>query len=242
MYDLTPRQVDILKIIIEEYIETAQPIGSEMLDRKFNLGVSPATIRNEMVQLVRSGYLHQPHVSSGRIPTPKAIKFYVQQLMKEDDLSVAEEVSVKQRIWDVRGHLEDLLRESTRTLADKTHCVGLAVTSDHRSYHAGYFHLFDEPEFFDIDVTKTVFSLLEETGQLLSLLDRAQDEGAIHVLLGDDFDNRHLQPITIVFSDFNLGNTAGSIGIIGPSRLNYAYIIPLVRHLSRTLQDISSSA
>ncbi len=239
MYELTPRQIELLKIIIEEYIETAQPIGSEMLDRKYNLGVSPATIRNEMVQLVRSGHLTQPHVSAGRIPSPKALRFYISEIMREDDLSVAEEVSVKERIWDVRQELDDLLRESTRTLADKTKCVGIAVTNDHKTYHSGYLHLLDEPEFYDIDVTKSVFSLLEEGHQLVAILERASGEDAIHVLLGDDFSNRHLHSVSIVFSDFHLGPVAGSIGVIGPSRLRFSYVIPVVRHLTRTLQDIT---
>lgn len=239
MYELTQRQIEILKIITEEYIETAQAIGSEMLDKKYNLGVSPATIRNEMVQLVRAGYLKQPHVSSGRVPTPQALRFYVKELMKERDLSVAEEVSVKERVWDVRDKVDDLLREATRTLADKTKCVGLAVTNENKAYHAGYLHLLEEPEFYDIDVTKTVFSLLEETQELLALLDRAEDEEAIHVLLGDDFDNKFLHPVSIVFADFTFGPIYGSIGVIGPSRLNFPYVIPIVRHLSRTLQEIT---
>lgn len=237
--ELTQRQVTLLRIIVEEYIETAQPVGSEMLDRKYNLGVSPATIRNEMVQLVQMGYLQQPHVSAGRVPTPKAMKLYINQLMDEERLSVTEEVSVKQRMWDVRDQLDDLLREATRALADKTRCVGVAITTQRKSYHAGYLHLLDEPEFYDIDVTKKVFSLLDQSDELLLLLDQAVDEDPVHVLLGDDFGHQHLQPVGIVFSDFTLGDTQGSIGVIGPSRLNYSYIIPLLRHMSLTIQEIT---
>lgn len=236
---LSPRQIEILKIVVEEYINTAQPIGSEMLDKKYNLGVSPATIRNEMVHLVRLGYLRQPHVSAGRIPTPMALKYYIHQLMREQDLSVAEEVSVKQRMWDVREVLDDLLREATRALADKTHCIGMAITTEKKAYHSGYLHLLDEPEFFDIDVTKKVFALLDQADDLLVLLEQSVDEDPIHVLLGDDFNHRHLQPVGIVFADFTVNGIRGSIGVIGPSRLNYGYIIPLIRHLSTTIQEIT---
>ena len=236
---LSPRQIEILRVVIEEYIDTAQPIGSEMLDRKYNLGVSPATIRNEMVQLVRMGYLKQPHVSAGRIPTPLALKYYINQLMKEESLSVTEEVSVKQRMWEVREQIDDLMREAPRALADKTHCVGLAITGEKKMYHAGYLHLLDQPEFYDIDVTKKVFALLDEAEEMLALLDHAVDEEPIHVLLGDDFSSQHMQPIGIIFSDFTVGPFQGSIGVIGPSRLNYGYIIPLLRHLSVTIQEIT---
>src|SRR3990167_9214478 len=100
MYELTDRQIKILKAIIEEYIETAEPVGSETLDKKYNLGVSPATIRNEMVRLTKTGFLKQPHTSAGRAPTPVALKLFVSQLMHVKELSVADEVSVKQKILD----------------------------------------------------------------------------------------------------------------------------------------------
>lgn len=239
MIQLSPRQTQILKIIIEEYINTAQPVGSEMLDKKYNLGVSPATIRNEMVHLVNSGYLHQPHISSGRVPTPMGMRYYVTELMKEEDLPITEEVSVKQRIWDFRRQIDDLLRESARALADKTHCVGIAVTGSSRAYHSGYLHLLDEPEFYDIDVTKSVFALLDEVNHLTELLEQAPESEDIHILLGDDFENRHLQPVGLVFSDFSYGPIHGSIGVIGPSRLRYGYVIPLVRHLASTIESLS---
>ena len=78
--DLTPRQIQILKAIIDEYIATAEAVGSETLEKKHSLGVSPATIRNEMVRLTELGMLSQPHTSSGRAPTPIALKYYVDQL------------------------------------------------------------------------------------------------------------------------------------------------------------------
>src|SRR4029078_3746500 len=102
MHDLTQRQVEILKSLIEEYIETAEPVGSETLEKKHNLSASPATIRNEMVRLTELGYLKKPHTSAGRIPTPNGMKFYVKELMKEKELSVAEEVAVKEKLWDYR--------------------------------------------------------------------------------------------------------------------------------------------
>lgn len=239
MMQLSPRQIEILRIIVEEYITTATPVGSEMLDRKYNLGVSPATIRNEMVQLVQMGYLKQPHVSAGRIPTSRALKYYISQLMRENDLSVAEEVSVKQRMWESRQQIDDLLREVTRALAEKTKCVGMAITNDSKAYHAGYLHLLEEPEFYDIDVTKKVFSLLDQAQELAALLDQAVDEDSVHVLLGDDFGHKQLQPVGIVFCDFRLGGVQGSVGVIGPSRLNYGYIIPLLRHVSVTIHDVT---
>ena len=72
--NLSERQIQILKAIIEEYIATAEPVGSETLDKKYNLGISPATIRNEMVRLTTMRLLNQSHTSGGRAPTPDALK------------------------------------------------------------------------------------------------------------------------------------------------------------------------
>ena len=92
---LTARQTQILKSLIDEYIETAEPVGSESLEKRYNLRVSPATIRNEMVFLTNAGFLRQPHTSAGRVPSPKAMKFYISQLMQEEQMSLTDEVKAK---------------------------------------------------------------------------------------------------------------------------------------------------
>src|SRR5438067_2119145 len=109
MYDLSQRQIQILKHIVREYIDTAEPVGSETLEKKYDLGVSPATIRNEMAEMVRLGYLSKPHTSAGRVPTSKALKLYVSDLMKMRDLSVAEEVEAKEKVWDLRAREDKFL-------------------------------------------------------------------------------------------------------------------------------------
>jgi heat-inducible transcriptional repressor len=115
---LTARQTSLLKTIIDEYIKTADAVGSENLDKKYNLGVSPATIRNEMALLTKSGYLKQPHTSSGRVPTPQAMKFYIDQLMEEKQMSLVDEVKQKKK-YGIPEKIDDLMDEATRSLASK---------------------------------------------------------------------------------------------------------------------------
>lgn len=239
MTDLTDRQVQILKAVVEEYTSTAEPVGSETLDRKYNLGVSPATIRNEMSYLIDLGYLKQPHTSAGRVPTAQAIRLYVDEMMRERSLTVAEEVSAKEKVWEKRHQIEDVLRAVTYELARRTGSIGVAVTDDLKVYHAGYAHILDLPEFYDIDVTKTVLSMLDEAQQLLDVFRRAHDERDIHILLGDDFDNRYLDPVSVVYTDFYTGDRRGSLGVIGSSRLDYPYVVPLVRHFGQLIRELS---
>ena len=98
MEDLTPRQIEILKAIITEYTETGEAVGSDILDKKFNLGVSPATIRNEMVELAKKNYLKKSYFSSGRLPTSQAFRFYISNLMNEKEYYRAHELAEKLRV------------------------------------------------------------------------------------------------------------------------------------------------
>ncbi len=236
---LTERQRTILKTITEEYIQTGEPVGSAILDKKYSLGISPATIRNEMVKLKKEGYLIQPHASAGRVPTAMAFRFYIKELMKEKELSVADEVAVKEKIWDYRSKPEELLREATKALAEKTKALAIAITKEGSLYHAGYANILEAPEFYDIDVTKTVLSLLEEIDQVQALFAKALGEDPVHILIGDELGIKFLEPCGIVFADFEAGpKFKGSLGIIGSSRLDFAYVIPIVRYFATLLEEV----
>ena len=138
MIDLTPRQIQVLRAVIQEFIESAEPVGSDTIDRKFSIGVSPATIRNEMVELTDKGYLRKIHSSAGRMPTPLAMKLYVNELMKEKELTVADEVSAKEKIWHSRDDLDDMIAEIARVLAERSHAVALTVVNQQKLYSANY--------------------------------------------------------------------------------------------------------
>lgn len=236
---LSDRQTKILRAIVEEYCETASAVGSDTLDKKYQIGFSPATIRNEMSRLTEKGYLAQPHTSSGRIPTPTAIKLYVRQLMEEKGLSVTEEVKVKQQVWDARGEIGHLMREVTRVLASQTHMLSVAATDQGMTYHAGYANILDIREFFDIDVTKTVLSMIDEVNELFDIFNHYAGEESPCVVIGDDFGIKALSPVGMVYTRFSLGGTSGAVGVLGPSRLDYSHVIPTVRYVGTLLDEIS---
>lgn len=242
MADLTERQIKILKAIVEEYMETAQPVGSENLEKKYELGVSPATIRNEMVKLTEAGYLRQPHTSAGRIPTKQAFKLYVDQLMQEKELSVAEEVAAKEKIWDSRFDFDRLMHEAVKALAQQSRALALAQVEEGEVYHAGYANILELPEFYDIDVTRTVLSILDEAEEVRKLFSRCFGEGPVHLLLGDELGYEFLEPCGMVFTTFDAGpKKRGSLGIIGPNRLDYPRIIPLVRYFGDLVEELAAN-
>jgi heat-inducible transcriptional repressor len=240
--ELTDRQVRILKAIIEEYIESAEPIGSEVLEKKYFLGVSPATVRNEMVKLTQSGYLKQPHVSAGRIPTKIAFRFYIDHLMEERKLSVADEVSAREKVWDSRFDFDKLMRGATHALADRSHMLAVAATDTGDVYHSGYANILNLPEFYDIDITKTVLGMIDEGQSLLNLFAQNYEDEAVHFLFGNELGYEFLEPCGLIFTRFEAGpDRSGSLGIIGPSRINYSAIVPLVKYFGQLVQELGQA-
>lgn len=236
--DLTPRQIQILKAVIDEYISTAEAVGSETLEKKHNLGVSPATIRNEMVRLTDIGMLKQPHTSAGRTPTPIAMKYYVEQLMKPKDLSVAEEVAVKEKVWIYRQEIDKLLREATKALAEKTKALAITATNEGDLYYSGAANILDMPEFFDYQLTHDLLGTLDEYGFWWDVLEAHADPFSI--LVGDDLSTGALTQCGFVYHKFKTPHVSGAIGVVGPSRLNYQAVIPVVRYLGNLIDEFAS--
>ena len=237
---LTTRQTQILKSLIDEYIETAEPVGSEALDKKYNLGVSPATIRNEMVALTHAGYLRQPHTSAGRVPTPTAMKFYITQLMEEKQMSLTDEVKSKEEVWDARNDVESLVREATHALSERTKCLAVGAIDEGRIWHSGYSNVFTNPEFADLEISANLFSFLEQVERMHEIFfKRFMGLSPVEVLFGEELGWPELRLIGIAATRFKIGNREGALGIIGPARLRYATIIPTLRYFRNLLEEIS---
>ena len=242
MHNLTQRQIDILKSIIEEYINTAEPVGSETLEKKHNLSASPATIRNEMVRLSELGYLKKPHSSAGRVPTSVGMKLYVRELMKEKVLSVVEEVAVKEKVWDYKDQSQRLLREVTKSLADKTKTLAIVSTEDGTLYVAGYAYILDKPEFFDIDVTKTLLAAIDEYDCFQNIFSHTPAETSdedTYVLVGEELGSQLNGPYGFVYTQYHTPlQKVGQVGVLGPVRLDYPEVVPTVRYYGNLIEEL----
>ncbi len=240
MHNLTQRQIEILKSIVEEYINTAEPVGSETLEKKHNLSASPATIRNEMVRLSELGYLKKPHSSAGRMPTAMGMKFYVKELMKEKELSTVEEVALKEGVWDYRDRTQRFLKEIAKSMAEKTKALAVVTTNEGDIYCAGYANILDMPEFYDIDITRTLLAAIDEYEYFKELFtgDLAGDE-EVHILVGEQLGARLNGPYGFVYTHYNTPmNFSGQIGVIGPVRLNYTSVVPTVRYFGDLVEEL----
>ncbi len=244
MADLTQRQIRILKCIVEEFIETAETVGSETLEKKFNLGVSSATIRNEMAALTQLGFLKKSHLSAGRSPTSLGLKYYVRNLMTPKTLSINEEIGAKEKVWDYRNEFDRLIRETTKELALKTRSMAIATTDHGSIYCYGASNLLEQPEFFDIDVTKTVLALMDNNDfwyEIVNKVGESYDEtkDMVHLLIGEDLGLEHLEPCGFVYQRYLAGPHRGILGIVGPARVRYQYIVPIVDYFAELVSTIT---
>ena len=125
--NLDSRKRKILQAIVEEYIDTSEPVSSGSLVKNEYLNCSSATIRNEMAELERIGFLEQPHTSAGRIPSEKGYRYYVDELLREDALSRKEMELIRDMLETKVNNLEDLTKIATTTLSEITHYTTVAV-------------------------------------------------------------------------------------------------------------------
>lgn len=125
--ELNDRERQVLAAVIRSYVETAEPAGSRTVSRQFALGVSPATIRNTMSDLEQKGFLFHPHTSAGRIPTEKAYRVYVDELMRVTPLEQAQRARLQTEIGQGTTTLESVLRRAAQSLGVLTQELGVAL-------------------------------------------------------------------------------------------------------------------
>lgn len=240
MDDLSPRQIEVLRSIVLEYSESGDAVGSEVLEKKYRLGVSPATIRNEMVELTSKGYLKKSHFSAGREPSAKGFRYYITHIMQEKQMSTIDEVSYKNSLWDNRTHLHRLLQAGTRILADRTGLVAVSATNTGDVYYSGVACIFDEMDAMGAESAKHLCDILDEYTFWKQVMQRffATNQEVFYMLGEEDFADPAFEPIASVMGEFHVGEVQGLIGLIGPKRMKFDVYIPQVRYFSHLLEDI----
>jgi Transcriptional regulator of heat shock gene len=237
---LSTRKTQILKALIDEYIETAEPVGSEALEKKYTLGVSPATVRNEMSELTEAGYLRQPHTSAGRVPTSQAMKFYIDQLMEEKSVSVAEEVKVKEEVWDSRNDLSALMKEAVHSLAGRTKSLAIGTVDAGDVWHSGYANVFLNPMLLDFDTSSQIFSMIEEARRMHELFfERMTGLAPVEVIFGEELGWAGLDYLGVVGTRFTVRDHEVALGIVGPTNLRYHTVIPFLRYFRKMIQEVA---
>lgn len=230
---MTERQKQILSAIIEQYAEVASPVGSNLLAKVF--GVSSATIRAEMAELERRGFINQPHTSAGRVPTDKGYRFYVNNLSEEKQLHPERgaERALTARV-EGGGMPERTIRNAVDTLVELTHNLGLA-TIGNQLYMSGLSNLFGQPEFMQAGQVQQVARLLDN---LEPWLREAAPNQPLSVYIGQENPIGRSAGCSLIISRFGSPYSDRSyIGVLGPTRQNYRDVTNLVRHAGQALEE-----
>ncbi len=237
---MTERQAKILATIIEQYAEIAVPVGSVTLAKLF--GVSSATIRSEMAQLEELGFIAQPHTSAGRVPTDKGYRFYVNQLTDAPVdtgipmLGDRNARAIDARVATYADRTDRAIRSAVDSLCEITHNLGLATIGD-QLYMSGMGNLFAQPEFAaNPHNVQQVARLLDN---LEPWLREAAPNEPLNVFIGAENPIGKSSQSSLIISRFRSPYSDNSyIGVLGPTRQDYAKVMRLVRHTGAMLEEV----
>jgi heat-inducible transcriptional repressor len=236
MDPISDRQKLILKAIIDEYMTNADEIGSNLIVDKYNLGVSSATIRNEMVKLMDLGFLMKSHISSGRIPTDSALRLYIKELDVEDLLDPVEEVDIQQDVFRDRFDKEALIKAILEILSEASESASFVVTNGTVRFH-GLSMLMKYRELKQIETFQRVLDLLENEELLTHLLSDYVPED-IGILIGAETGMNDMDSCAMAYAVMPFwGRDALYYGVIGSRRLDYSHIIPVMRKLRDAVKE-----
>ncbi len=220
------RQLEVLRAIVEEYVTTEEPVGSKVIAARHQLGVSPATIRNDMAALEDQGLITQPHTSAGRIPTNTGYRLFVDKIQEVKPLSAPERRAIENFLANA-DDLDELLQRTARLLAQLTNQVAMIrMPHQDRVVVAGTANLALSIH-DNASALHPILESLEEQVVLLKLLSNA--EGFLNVKIGEEQPDQGLQSTSSV----SMGYGQGAIGILGPTRMDYAGSMAAVHAVAR---------
>ena len=294
--ELNEREKNILRSIIQQFILTASPVGSRNITKRYDIGLSPASVRNIMADLEESGYINHPHTSAGRVPTDKGYRFYVDSLMDirklgrpeigminktfEIDLTDTEEMLnltstllssiTKQlacQIVSIEGLLNEKLAGLTlseirstfkerfrdihedhkpiiRLFIDSVDKIFTDVKQNEKMFITGAKNVIRQPEFEDPQRFQSVIELIEDQDIIVHILEKgtvaAQDQ--VFISIGSENQDKKLDDYSFISKDYKVGDISGTLGIVGPKRMEYSKVVAIVDYIAKMLTEILTNS
>lgn len=227
---LTDRQKEILDRIVEEYIRLARPISSQLLEEEYDFGLSPATIRSEMLFLSEQGFLEKPYLSSGRIPTDSGYRFFVDEILEED-----------------QGNLEFPLWQSpfelTRSLTSRTFSLAALYVPEERMFlKEGWEYMLGEPEFGSQEILRNFARFLQDFEQYATEVPLGFD---MQIFIGRENPFSKVDDFSIMIAECDVGQGKGIAALAGPKRMGYKKNIKILKQVwnrkNQTKNQLKSS-
>jgi len=228
---MTKRQGEILAEIVRLYADSAEPVSSRELANRF--GLSSATIRAEMSALEEAGYIFQPHVSAGRVPTDAGYRQYVNELSNAPTISNRSMQTISKRVDSLKDRTDGAIKIAAETLSEMTGNMAFATLSDSVYFH-GMSQLFSQPEFVNMAQVSQAARFLDAMQGWL----QSADIETMQVYIGQENPIVRTSGLTMIVNRFQSPYSDRSyIGIVGPTRQSYEKVLNLVEGTSKALQE-----
>lgn len=233
---MNTRQRQILSAVVELYTQTALPVGSQVLLERFQFPVSSATLRNDMVALEEAGYLYQPHVSAGRIPTDSGYRFYVEEMMGDEDLSREDQRRLQKELLMMKAKQARLGRSTTKLLSALSGNLAVSGLIDKDEfYDFGMKELMEKPEFQEIDELCRLVETLDSLDERIDAIFAKLSDGETQIFIGDENPIKGISNCSMVVAPYQSSEGQGILAIIGPKRMDYAKNKSLIEYMKKLL-------
>jgi transcriptional regulator of heat shock response len=237
--DITERQKAILMAIIKEFMGDAEEVGSLSLVEKYHLGVSSATIRNEMVKLMQLGLLEQTHSSSGRLPTDQALRLYVSEMLGRNVINPLMSIEIRQGIFRDRFSKDIVIKSVLHILSKETDSVVFLILDEDIRYY-GLANLLSFDEFQSIEKIRSIVNILEDEVFLKNITEKYSGSG-VSLLIGGESGVGTLQDCAMAFTKIPFwGRDTGYVGVLGSKRMDYSKVIPALKEVKYSLESSMS--
>lgn len=233
------RKKNILSAIIEEYTNTAIPVGSEVLVDKFKIKASPATIRNDMVKLENDGYLYQPHVSAGRIPTDKGYRFFVDEILKDKELTKEEQKKLQRELLKLKAKNTRLERTVAKLMSGFSETLAITgATNKEEFFESGMAKLLALPEFRKIDDICKLAEVLDVVDEKFEEIARNLKENETKIFIGKENPISEISSCSMMISPYKLkSGEKGILALIGSKRMKYGKNKSLIEYMKKLLSS-----
>ncbi len=228
--DLTDRERRILYFMIHNHIKEREPIGSRTISKAFDFEMSPATIRNICGDLEEWGFLEQPHTSAGRQPTDKGYRYYINELVRIQDLAEKQRDRIMREYADRMQTLDEVLQKTAKLLADASSHTAVVISPDRRHVEVSKLSfLIEQSDMRDISRLRQAMGVLEDPERVGHLF-ASNAKRDVEVRVGREIDQPELQEYSIVRTTYQVDEgRSGSFGVVGPKYMPYGRMIAIMR-------------
>ena len=229
---ISDRKKLILETLIKEYLKTATPVSSGILVDKYKLDISPATVRNEMMELEEEAFIYQPHTSAGRIPTEAAYNLILNGLNKDKKKKELKDTELK-LLDQLFKNDESSYKQTAKEIAELSGAAVFWAFHKNDLYYTGLANLFAQPEFKEVNMVCDVSNIIDRMEEIIDEIFEDLELGG-QTLIGSK--NPFGNFLSTVLVKYKNNNQTGIFGILGPMRMNYSRNLSLVEFIKQKFE------